>query len=301
MASALVRALMDRGCIGSDGVCASDHSTVLAKAAGIEKTFQSAAAGGAELVAAASDIVLIGVKPQGIPDVLAALRPHIDPARHLVVSIAAGVTLATYEKGLPPGARVVRVMPNTPLLVGAGASAFAPGKHATAEDETRVRSLLEPGGLVIKVPETLLDAVTAVSGSGPAYFYVMIEALADAGVAAGLSRDASLALAAQTALGAAKMILCAAGDEGTTLTHPAVLKDRVCSPAGTTIAGLQILEQAGLRSAVMRAVAAAAVRAGELSATPAAAAVAPAAAAGGGSRKSGSGGGRLGGSGRRRF
>jgi pyrroline-5-carboxylate reductase len=313
MASALVRALLDRGCIDSGGVCASDHSTSLARAVGIETTFAAAAAGGAELVAHASDIVLIGVKPQGVPEVLAALRPHLVPDKHLVVSIAAGVTLATYERALPAGTRVVRVMPNTPLLVGAGASAYALGARATEEDEGRVRALLEPGGLVIKVPEALLDAVTAVSGSGPAYFYVMIEALADAGVAAGLSRDASLALAAQTALGAAKMVLesgdPASGGRGggggggggsspLALMHPAVLKDRVCSPAGTTIAGLQVLEEAGLRSAVMRAVAAAAVRAGELSAPAAAAAAAvqgpgagPAAASGGQGRRQGSGGG----------
>lgn len=137
--------------------------------------------------------------------------------------------------------------------------------------------MLEAGGLVIKVPEALLDAVTAVSGSGPAFFYVVLEAMADAGVAAGLSRDAALALAAQTGLGAAKMVLEASGDGS--LTHPAVLKDRVCSPAGTTISGLQVLEAAGLRSAVMRAVAAAAVRAGELSAPPPVAVAAPSRAA----------------------
>jgi len=277
MASALVRALVDRGCIDAKGVCASDHSLTLAKASGIETTFAAAAAGGAELVAANADIVLLGVKPQGVPEVLSALRPHIRPEKHLVVSIAAGVTLATYEKGLPPKTRVVRVMPNTPLMVGAGASAYSLGTHATAEDEKRVRQLLEAGGLVIKVPEALLDAVTAVSGSGPAFFYVVLEAMADAGVAAGLSRDAALALAAQTGLGAAKMVLEASGDGS--LTHPAVLKDRVCSPAGTTISGLQVLEAAGLRSAVMRAVAAAAVRAGELSAPPPVAVAAPSRAA----------------------
>ena len=169
MAAALVRALMDRGCIDAkSGVCASDHSTALARSLGIEKCFAAAAAGGAELVAHASDVVLIGVKPQGVPEVLAALRPHIVPSRHLVVSIAAGVTLATYERALPKGTRVVRVMPNTPLLVGAGASAYSLGACATEEDERRVRALLEPGGLVLKVPEDLMDAVTAVSGSGPA-------------------------------------------------------------------------------------------------------------------------------------
>jgi pyrroline-5-carboxylate reductase len=312
MASALVRALMDRGCIGADGVCASDHSTALARSVGIEKTFAAAAAGGAELVAHASDVVLIGVKPQGVPEVLAALKPHIVPSKHLVVSIAAGVTLATYEKGLPPKTRVIRVMPNTPLLVGAGASAYSLGQHATEEDERRVRALLEPGGLVIKVPEDLLDAVTAVSGSGPAYYYIFIEALADAGVAAGLSRDAALALAAQTALGAAKMVLESGdgGGKGLSLMHPAVLKDRVCSPAGTTIAGLQVLEEAGLRAAVMKAVAAAAVRAGELStraAAPAPAAAAPARSGGPGrggprahegGRRHGGGGGPGGGGGR---
>ena len=146
-----------------------------------------------------------------------------------------------------PGARVIRVMPNTPALVGQGASAYALGAGATESDAATAQQLLSSVGIAIQVPEALLDAVTGLSGSGPAYAFVMIEALADGGVAAGLPRALAQKLAAQTLLGAAQMVL-------STGQHPGALKDAVCSPGGTTIEGIHELERAGVRAALMSAV-----------------------------------------------
>ena len=204
------------------------------------------------------DLVVLAVKPQMMASVLAEIAPHLQP-RHLVVSIAAGVTLAQLATGLGATTRLIRVMPNTPCLVGASAAGIAVGSTAKAEDATLVKSLFTAVGIAHVVPEYQLDAVTGLSGSGPAYVYVMIEAMADGGVRAGLPRDVALALAAQTVFGSAKMVL-------ETKQHPAALKDAVASPGGTTIAGLHALEQAGFRGAVMDAVQAATLRAKELAA-----------------------------------
>jgi pyrroline-5-carboxylate reductase len=178
-------------------------------------------------------------------------------AGQLVVSIVAGLRLADLARGLGPEIRLVRVMPNTPCLVGRGASGYCLGERATAEDGRLVRQLFESVGIAVEVEEKLLDAVTGLSGSGPAFVYVMIEALSDGGVRMGLPRQVATALAAQTVLGAAAMVI-ATGE------HPGVLKDRVASPGGTTIAGLQALEAGGLRAALMAAVEAAARRSSEL-------------------------------------
>ena len=202
------------------------------------------------------DLIVLAVKPQVMPAVLAEIAPRIQP-RHLIVSIAAGVTLDHLSASLGNATRLIRVMPNTPCLVGASATGIAAGPVAKAEDTKVIKSLFAAVGTALVIPETQLDAVTGLSGSGPAYVYVMIEAMADGGVKAGLPRDAALALAAQTVFGAAKMVL-------ETKQHPAVLKDAVASPGGTTIAGLHALEQAGFRGAIMDAVAAAANRATEL-------------------------------------
>jgi pyrroline-5-carboxylate reductase len=188
--------------------------------------------------------------------VAAGLKGKI-AAETLVVSIAAGIRLAALEHDFGENLRVVRVMPNTPCLVGQGASAYCLGGKATAEDGELVKELLSAVGLAVPVEEKLLDAVTGLSGSGPAFVYVIIDALSDGGVRMGLPRAVATALAAQTVLGAAQMVR-ATGE------HPGVLKDRVTSPGGTTIAGLQALEEAGLRGALMSAVEAATRRAAEL-------------------------------------
>jgi pyrroline-5-carboxylate reductase len=178
-------------------------------------------------------------------------------SQHLVVSIAAGIPLKTLIAGLGPQARLVRVMPNTPCLVGASASGFALGGAATKEDSALVEQLLSAVGVAVPVEEKLLDAVTGLSGSGPAYVYQIIEALSDGGVRVGLPRAVATKLAAQTVLGAAKMVL-------ETEQHPGILKDAVASPGGTTIAGLHELERGGLRAALMNAVESATNRSKEL-------------------------------------
>ena len=207
-------------------------------------------------VVEACDVLVLAVKPQVMAAVLAELRPLLKP-RHLVISIAAGVTLQTLGEALGTTVRLVRVMPNTPCLVGASASGYAAGSAATPDDIAIVGQLFGAVGKAFALPEHLLDAVTGLSGSGPAFIYVLIEALADGGVRVGLPRDVAQALAAQTVFGAAKMVL-------ETGQHPAALKDAVASPGGTTIAGLHALEKAGFRAALMDAVQAATERAKEL-------------------------------------
>jgi pyrroline-5-carboxylate reductase len=200
-------------------------------------------------VAAAAKVLVLATKPDQVAAALAEISGAFTK-NHLLISIAAGVTLAKLENALPPGARVIRVMPNTPALVGAGASAFALGKSASAADGELAKKLLSAVGTAFQVKESLLDAVTGLSGSGPAYVYLFIEALSDGGVAAGLPRDIATKLAAQTVLGGAKMVL-------ETSQHPGALKDQVTSPGGTTIEGLHELEKGKLRGVVMSAVRAA--------------------------------------------
>lgn len=207
-------------------------------------------------VVAQSTTVFLAVKPQQVADVLGGISDEFT-GDHCLISIAAGVTLAKLEEPLHPGARVIRVMPNTPALVGASASAYALGEFATKGDGELAGRLLGAVGLAHEVKEGLLDAVTGLSGSGPAYVYQFIEALSDGGVAAGLPREVATQLAAQTVAGAAKMVL-------ETGQHPGALKDMVTSPGGTTIDGVHELEKGGLRSAVMNAVRAAAEKSKEL-------------------------------------
>ncbi len=209
----------------------------------------------AEVIAAA-DVLVLAVKPQMMNAVLPEAAATIS-AKHLVVSIAAGITLKQLAEWIGSDTRLVRVMPNTPCLVGASATGYSVGPKATAADGELVGTLFRSVGNAFAVPENLLDAVTGLSGSGPAYVYVMIEALADGGVRVGLPRDIALSLAAQTVFGAAKMVI-------ETGSHPAALKDAVASPGGTTIAALHALERAGFRAGLMDAVEAAAKRATEL-------------------------------------
>ncbi|MDQ6632024.1 MAG: pyrroline-5-carboxylate reductase [Verrucomicrobiota bacterium] len=196
-----------------------------------------------------SNVLILAVKPGNVSELLTEIRSDFSE-KHLLVSIAAGVPISKLENGLNEKARVIRVMPNTPALVGASATAFALGKSATAQDAELALKLFSAVGIAFSVKENLLDAVTGLSGSGPAYIYLMIEALSDGGVAAGLPRDISTKLAAQTVFGSAKMVL-------ETGLHPGVLKDMVTSPGGTTIEGLHELEKGKVRGAFINAVRAA--------------------------------------------
>jgi len=202
----------------------------------------------------ASDVVLLAVKPQIFPAVAITLSPN--KPEQLVVSIMAGVPLQTLESSFG-GQPVIRAMPNTPATVGAGMTAIAPGTHATAAHLELAHQLFSAVGEVVQVPESLMDAVTGLSGSGPAFVALVVEALADGGVAAGLPRAIAQRLALQTVRGTAELMQTAD-------LHPAVLKDRVTSPGGTTIAGVAALEKAGLRNALIEAVQAAYRRSQEL-------------------------------------
>ncbi len=254
MASALAKGFIHAGLATSDSIIASDPYEAarasIAKDAGIRTTASNLD------VLNASEVIILAVKPDQVSAVLAEAQPHFT-GKHLLISIAAGVTLARMESALPAGAKVVRVMPNTPALVGASASGFALGKEAGPEEAHLVQKLLSAVGTAYQVKESLLDAVTGLSGSGPAYVFLMIEALSDGGVAAGLPRDIATKLAAQTLLGSAKLLL-------ETGQHPGALKDMVTSPGGTTIDGLHELEKGGLRAALINAVRAAAEKSKKL-------------------------------------
>ncbi|MCT7367569.1 pyrroline-5-carboxylate reductase [Mycolicibacterium llatzerense] len=219
--------------------------------------------------------VIVAVKPdavEGVVEVLAELASDADSSsvEQVVVSVAAGVPTAFYEAKLPAGAPVVRVMPNTPMLVGAGVTALSRGRFANEAQLAEVSEIFSAVGAVLTVPEKQMDAVTAVSGSGPAYFFLMVEAVVDAGVAAGLPRAVATELAVQTMAGSAAMLLNRMADSGTGSavgpldTSAAELRASVTSPGGTTAAGLRELERGGLRSAVASAVEAAKTRSEQL-------------------------------------
>lgn len=254
MATALANGLIKAQFTTADRVIASD--VVPAAVAQFAAQTGARQATSNTAVVAESDIVILAVKPQQMSGVLSEIASSLTE-RHLVISIAAGIKLEAIAGRLGSNRRLVRVMPNTPCLVGASASGFAIGGYATTEDAKLVQKLLSTVGVAVAVDEKLLDPVTGLSGSGPAYAYAMIEALSDGGVRVGLPRDVATKLAAQTLLGAAKMVL-------ETGEHPGALKDAVTSPGGTTIAGLHALEQGGLRGILMNAVVAATARATEL-------------------------------------
>jgi pyrroline-5-carboxylate reductase len=204
-------------------------------------------------------VLFLGTKPQYIVDVCKQLKESLDVEKTIVVSLAAGMPLATMEAALPAGTKLVRCMPNIPCTVQAMASGVCGGKNATKEDVDYICKLLSALGTCLSLPsEELMHAVTGVSGSGPAYIFMIIEALADGGVRNGLPRATALELAMHTVKGAAEMFI-------QTKTHPAVLKDQVCSPGGTTIAAVDMLEKKGVRSAMIDAVTAASNRSRELS------------------------------------
>jgi len=248
MATALAKGFLHAGLVRPADLMASDPIE------GARQAFEKEA--GAKAITVNADILqfaqvlILAVKPDQVDGVLKEAAKSFTE-RHLLMSIAAGVPIVRLAKALgASSARIIRVMPNTPALVGASASAYALGEGARKEDGELARRLLSAVGLAFEVKESLLDAVTGLSGSGPAYVYMVIEALSDGGVAAGLPRDVATQLAAQTVLGSAKMVL-------ETGKHPGVLKDMVTSPGGTTIEGLHELEKGGLRAALINAVRAA--------------------------------------------
>jgi len=255
MATALAGGVLKAAAFAPEEIAVTDCAPAAAKALA-EKFQLRCVATNAELVSWADTIILC-VKPGDALPALRALRNEM--GNKLLISIAAGLTLALLEESAGPGTRIVRVMPNTPALIHKGAAAYALGQAALEDDGKVVEKIFSAVGNVFRVKEELLDAVTGLSGSGPAYVYVMVEALADAGVLMGLPRDLSLQLAAQTVAGAGEMVL-------RTGLHPAELKDMVASPGGTTIAGLEALERAGIRSALLGAVRAATLRAREMNA-----------------------------------
>ncbi|CAN5401704.1 pyrroline-5-carboxylate reductase [soil metagenome] len=254
MAGALIKGLLHAKALAPSAIVASDVKTErlaqLTAAHGITTTIDNH-----ELVKK-SDVIVLSVKPQVIDKVLTAISPDVTKDK-LVVSVAAGVPIAVIEARLPAGTRVVRTMPNTPAIALAGATAISAGTHATEDDLATARALFKAVGEVVTLDEVLLDAVTGLSGSGPAYVMLMIEALADGGVKVGLHRDTALLLAAQTVYGSAKLLL-------ETGEHPGRLKDQVTSPGGTAIAGLHTLESGGLRRTLIDAVEVATLRAQQL-------------------------------------
>lgn len=254
MAEALARGLIDKGVVHASQVCCSDP------AAARKELFRSLGATPYDTnleVAQHSDVLFVSVKPQYVQQVLTDARSGMKDDT-LIISIAAGITVSQLLEAAGANARVCRVMPNTPCLVGETAAAMCLGGKATTDDAEVVVALFSAVGKIYQLEEKLLSAVTGLSGSGPAYVYLMIEALADGGVRAGLPRDVAMGLAAQTVLGSAKMVI-------ETGRHPGALKDMVTSPGGTTIAGVHELEKGGLRAACMNAVVAATQRANELS------------------------------------
>ena len=252
--SAIARGIIRAGLVNKESVMSSDVSDELRQAIARDLDIKVTPDNGA--LCDFAEITILAVKPQIVDAVARAIAKKLGKSK-LLISVAAGVSLGRIETHLEPGARVVRVMPNIPCVVGAGAAGFAGGSHATATDLEKVGAILNSFGVGLAVEEKYLDAVTGLSGSGPAYVFLFMEALADGGVQVGLSRDVALKLAMQTVYGAARMAL-------ESNKHLSELKDEVTSPGGTTIAGLYAMEQNGFRGTVMKAVVSATRRSQEL-------------------------------------
>ncbi len=252
MAEALVTGIT-QGTVSRENTFVSDHKA--ARCQELAEKYGIHACVGADSFVGKVDVLFLAVKPQAAAKAIAEVKDKVGE-HTLILSIVAGLTLEVLEASFAQQP-VVRIMPNTPLSVGAGMSAFACGTKAGQAEAAVVQEILASAGRAIEVSESAMDAVTGLSGSGPAYVFLLIDALSDGGVAAGLKRDAATLLAAQTVYGAAKMVL-------ETNTHPDVLRDQVTSPAGTTIAGVRVLENRGLRGALIDAVLAATEKSREL-------------------------------------
>jgi len=253
MAEAMIKGLLHVGAVTQEQVIASEPRATRREE--LAKRFGVLLYADNREVARRADILILAVKPQILDKVLTEIAPAIRKDA-LIVSIAAGVPTAVIEAKLDDH-RVVRAMPNTPALVGCGATAICAGEHATEQDLEAAKKIFDSVGMTVVLDESLLDAVTGLSGSGPAYVFLIIEALADAGVKVGLSRYNAQELAAQTLLGSAKLLI-------ETGEHPGRLKDMVTSPGGTAIAGLHTLEAGGLRTTLINAVETATTRSREL-------------------------------------
>jgi pyrroline-5-carboxylate reductase len=255
MGEAIVVAVLRSG-VAADAVIVAEKAGARAQA--LAATHGVRTTGAAAEAVAGADVVVVAVKPQDVAGVLAEIGPALADGV-LVVTVAAGLPLAFYEARLPAGTPVVRVMPNTPAVIGAGAGAMSGGSAATTRHLASAGDLLEATGVLLNVPESHLDAVTAISGSGPAYVFYLVDALAEAGVLLGLPRAQALELAVATFRGAAALLT-------ETGEHPVVLRERVSSPGGTTVAALQVLDASGVRAAVLAAATAARDRSRELAA-----------------------------------
>lgn len=254
MGGTMIRSLLQQELISAHQIVATcRHEASLARLSdldGLTTTLDNLTA------VSGADVVLVCVKPQSVTALLDQVSAALTPSQ-LVVSVVAGAATPLLEKDLPHGAPVVRAMPNTPSLIGAGMSAICGGSSAGAEHIEIARSIFESMGRVAVLDESLFNAVTGLSASGPAFIYIVIEALAEGGVKAGLPRAVATELAAQTCLGAGRMVL-------ETGSHPALLKDDVTTPAGCTMDGILELEEGGLRVTLIKAVVEATRRAGEL-------------------------------------
>lgn len=253
IAEALIRGILNSKLVSPTQIAVSDIS--IQRLDYLHNTFGVITTSKIQAVSEQSDILFLTVKPQVIDSVIDSVASSVT-VKSVVVSVAAGITLDYLQEKMP-GIPVIRVMPNTPVAVGEGMAAMALGSHTTQEISEPVSTILGSVGRVVTIREEAMDAVTGVSGSGPAYAFLLIDALSDAGVCVGLSRNTAVLLAAQTLLGAAKMVL-------ETGKHPAELRDMVTSPGGTTIAGVHVLEQKGVRGALIDAVVAATTRSREM-------------------------------------
>ncbi len=253
MAEAFIKGLLGGG-FSAEKIFVSEPTPTRANEL-IEKYGVQISADNVSLVQGCNTIVL-AIKPQIAHMVLEGIAPAFNDEK-ILISIAAGVATSSIEQHFAGAPRIVRAMPNTPALVGEGAAAICPGRFSSSEELDTARALFEAVGTVVVVSEDQLDAVTGLSGSGPAYIYTVIEAMADGGVQEGLKREVAQALAVQTVLGAARLV-------SETGEHPALLRDRVCSPGGTTITAMKVLEERGLRATLMEAVSVATRRSKEL-------------------------------------
>ncbi|MCG6878283.1 MAG: pyrroline-5-carboxylate reductase [Deltaproteobacteria bacterium] len=254
MAEAMIRGIIRNQVVQPDQIIASDIS--VERKEHLSSAFDIRIATDNHSLIDQSSVIFLAVKPQAVPAVLKDISANTG-AEKLLISIAAGVPVKTLAAGLPKGPRIVRTMPNTPATVMEGAMAIASDSPARPEDLETVETLFRPIGRTVRIEEKLIDAVTGLSGSGPAYVFMILEALADGGVKMGLPRDVAETLAAQTLMGSAKLFL-------ETRTNPGQLKCMVTSPGGTTISGIHELEKGGLRASLMNAVEAATIRSIEL-------------------------------------